>query len=181
MPDKEIYTYANGAVVTEVLDKYGRIVREYLGTEATPRIENIYSDTEDIANPVVSGTSKIYRTIDRYAGKVYNTEYDEYGEAVRTRQEDASSGTEEIATEIYRDGKRRVKGTTEVGKTIYAYRTSGWKDQLISLSEGGTAYAFAYDGCGNPTQYKSTVQNMWWTRGRMLERYKSGSTDVSYK
>ena len=110
--DKEIYTYANGAVVTEVLDKYGRIVREYLGTEATPRIENIYSDTADIANPVVSGTSKIYRTIDRYAGKVYNTEYDEYGEAVRTRQEDALSGTEEIATEIYRDGKRRVTGVT---------------------------------------------------------------------
>ena len=343
--DKEIYTYANGAVITEVLDKYGRIIREYLGNDSVAKIENIYSDTADIANPVVSGTSKIYRTIDRYAGKVYNTEYDEYGEVVKTLQEDEASGTSEIETEIFRDGKRRVtgmtykvcgesteyeygydkdgagniypddrlksvtlagkyessdtldglgrlqehrlevngglsytetyqyeeglncsvcgtqadrtteyiseveysingneqteayaydkngnirkkttgagsvtysydslnrltvedngitgikttwtydaggnitqkrrvKGTTEVGKTIYAYRTSGWKDQLLSLSEGGTTYAFAYDGCGNPTQYKSTVQNMWWTRGRMLERYNKGSADVTYK
>ena len=77
--------------------------------------------------------------------------------------------------------KRSLNGTSEVSKTTYAYRTSGWKDQLLSISEGGATYAFAYDGCGNPTQYKSTAQNMWWTRGRMLERYKSGSTDVSYK
>ena len=65
------------------MDKYGRIVQEYLGEEATPKIENIYSDTPDISNATVSGSSKIYKTIDRYAGKVYNTEYDEYGEVVK--------------------------------------------------------------------------------------------------
>ena len=341
--DKEIYTYANGTTVTEVLDKYGRIVKEYYGNETTARIENIYSDVPDINAPIVSGSSKIYKTIDRYAGKVYNTEYDEYGEVAKTEQTDGS-GNAELSTEIIRDQKRRVtgktytvggetasyeygydkdgagniypddriksvkligkhvsedtldglgrlqshrvtangglnytetytyqsglsctvcgsqadrtteyvsgvtytvngntqtesytydknghirkkttsagsitysydslnrltvedngvtgvkttwtydvggnikqkrrtSGTTELSKTEYNYPTSGWKDQLTSVTENGITRLFAYDGCGNPTHYKSGEQNMWWTRGRMLGRYNAGGADVSY-
>ena len=104
--DREIYTYANGDRIEEVTDKYGRIIREYAGEETTPKIENIYSDTPDIEHAVVSGASKIYRTIDRYAGKVYNTEYDEYGEAVRTVQTDLA-GSSEVITETTKEENRR--------------------------------------------------------------------------
>ena len=40
------------------------------------------------------------RTIDRYASKVYNTEYDEYGEAVRTRRRTRRAGIKEGRTAV---------------------------------------------------------------------------------
>ncbi|MBO4990519.1 MAG: hypothetical protein J6D37_09340, partial [Clostridia bacterium] len=56
----------------------------------------------------------------------------------------------------------------------YGYRTSGWKDQLLSWN-GKT---FAYDNAGNPTTYKS--ESMTWTGGRRLSTYTHNGTKYTF-
>lgn len=53
-------------------------------------------------------------------------------------------------------------------RTKYRYSQNGWKDQLISLTEGDQTFNFEYDVLGNPTLYKD-VPMQW--KGRRLTSY----------
>ena len=58
--------------------------------------------------------------------------------------------------------------------TTYNYRTSGFKDQLLSLTTPSGTKSFVYDNAGNPTIYKGDT--LTWTRGRLLASYKKASS-----
>ena len=57
---------------------------------------------------------------------------------------------------------------------LYTYRTSGWKDQLLSWD----GKSFAYDNAGNPTTYKG--ESMAWTDGRRLSSYTHNGTTYTF-
>ncbi len=66
-------------------------------------------------------------------------------------------------------------GLGSVQKTYtYGYRTSGWRDQLLSWN----GKSFSYDNAGNPTTYKG--ESMTWTMGRLLSSYEHSGVTVEY-
>ena len=64
-------------------------------------------------------------------------------------------------------------GTAENSKS-YAYRTTGWKDQLTAY-DGQT---ITYDTMGNPLSYRG--MQMTWQKGRELKGVEKDGTSVTY-
>ncbi len=72
-------------------------------------------------------------------------------------------------TYVVYDAAGNILYKTVNGRRIkYRYSQNGWKDQLISLTEGDQTYNFEYDVLGNPTLYKD-IPMQW--KGRRLTSY----------
>ncbi|MCI5699953.1 MAG: RICIN domain-containing protein, partial [Lachnospiraceae bacterium] len=63
---------------------------------------------------------------------------------------------------------------TALKTDTYSYRTSGWKDQLISYNGS----SISYDDMGNPIQWKG--MHLTWERGRMLKTLAKDGKTWSY-
>ena len=64
-------------------------------------------------------------------------------------------------------------GTAENSKS-YAYRTTGWKDQLTAYD----GQSITYDTMGNPLSYRG--MQMTWQKGRELKGVEKDGTSVTY-
>ena len=139
------------------------------------------------------GTGNIVRSIDKYAKKEYNYEYEGGkvthstvydGEERITKVIDSFDGITEYEYDALGQLKTEtVNGTvvnnmtydnygniTEKNGAVYHYGNAVWKDLLTQVGTGANS-TIAYDANGNPTTYLG--HTLTWEKGRQLKKFDS--------
>ena len=137
------------------------------------------------------GTGNIVRSIDKYAQKEYNYEYEGGkvthstvydGEERITKVIDSFDGITEYEYDALGQLKTEtVNGTvvnnmtydnygniTEKNGVVYQYGNAVWKDLLTQVGTGANS-TIAYDANGNPTTYLG--HTLTWEKGRQLKKF----------
>ena len=139
------------------------------------------------------GTGNIVRSIDKYAQKEYNYEYEGGkvthstvydGEERITKVIDSFDGITEYEYDALGQLKTEtVNGTvvnnmtydnygniTEKNGVVYQYGNAVWKDLLTQVGTGANS-TITYDANGNPTTYLG--HTLTWEKGRQLKKFDS--------
>lgn len=144
------------------------------------RISSIYNSTTGSTQTYsYNSNGYISKYINGQNGDNYSYSYDSAGRLL-------SDGT---YTYTY-DSLNNITKKTGGGKT-YEYTYWAGTTRIKSVIENGVASpSFTNDSVGNIINYKSNTQNLYWTRGNMLERgnvkanksftYKYGADDLRY-
>ena len=178
-------------------DAYDRLStkKQVIGSAVKQNIQYGYANTSsfqsDRISSVYNSTTGYTQTygydsngyVSRYTngqnGDNYTYSYDSAGRLL-------SDG---IYTYTY-DAFNNITKKTGGGKT-YEYTYWSGKTRIKSVIENGSASpSFTYDSLGNIIYYKSATQNLYWTRGNMLESgnvksnkpftYKYGADNLRY-
>ena len=106
--------------------------------------------------------NRLTRENNERLGKTWTYSYDAGGN-VTERKEYAYTTAEQLDNE------------TATATKEYVYRTSGWKDQLLSYDGEG----IVYDASGNPTTYRGAT--LGFEAGRRLKSYKKAGDANAYE